>query len=62
MDGYIVGVGLANFILKQLYGIRTMTMDDILEYDTTVHKSLKWILENDPEDLDLTFRYSILIF
>jgi hypothetical protein len=33
MEGYILGFGLAKFVMRQLYGEHKMTLEDLQEYN-----------------------------
>jgi E3 ubiquitin-protein ligase NEDD4 len=34
---------------------KPITLDDMAEVDMETYNSLKWVIDNDPEDLYLTF-------
>ena len=40
MENFVVGMGIANFVLKQLYGHHHMNLDDLKEYDEALHKNV----------------------
>lgn len=50
----IVNFKLSSFIWKYILE-RTITIDDMKDYDEGIYNSLKYIKENDVERMDLTF-------
>ena len=49
-----MGIKLSSFILKQLMEEK-IDLEDMKDYDIELYQSLKWISENDPEPLMMTF-------
>jgi len=53
-DGHTLGITLSPILLLQLAG-REPSLPQLAQADPYYYKGLKWILENDVTDLDLTF-------
>ena len=49
-----IGIKLASYIWKELLE-EQIELEDMKDYDNEIYESLKWISENDPEDLMMTF-------
>ena len=49
-----IGLKLSSFIWKKILG-KEVTLEDMKDYDIEIYQSLKWISENDPSDLMMTF-------
>lgn len=52
-----IPIRLSSWIWKFLLN-EEITLDDINDYDSEIYRSLKWISENDPEQLNMTFTNS----
>lgn len=50
----IIGLKLASFIWKKFLNEK-ITLEDMNDYDSEIYQSLKWISENDVNDLMMTF-------
>ena len=49
-----VNIKLASYIWKQMLG-EEVTLEDLNQFDKNIYESMKWILENDPSLLEMTF-------
>lgn len=49
-----INIKLASFIWKKIFE-EEVTLEDMKEYDSDMYESLKWISENDPSLLEMTF-------
>ena len=50
----IIGLKLSSFIWKKIMNEK-ITLEDMNDYDSEIYRSLKWISENDVNDLMMTF-------
>ena len=49
---------MSGFFIRPFYKLilgKPITLEDMSEVDIETYNSLKWVIDNDPEDLCLTF-------